>query len=126
MKENQEREALPQQQVPFNQSYPVYPQEDEINLVDLFRVLVKRKLTIIGLTVLTTLLAVGYALSIPSVYMSQSVILPPTLKQVEFFKYREAVTVNQAFNTFKRHLYTDQQQVLVGLNLKDAVLEQGS
>ncbi len=126
MKENQEREALPQQQVPFNQYYPVYPHEDEINLVDLFRVLAKRKLTIIGLTVLTTLLAVGYALSLPSVYKSQSVLLRPTLKQVEFFNYRGAITVNQAFNTFKRHLYTDQQQVLVGLNLKDAVLEQGS
>jgi LPS O-antigen subunit length determinant protein (WzzB/FepE family) len=47
--------------------------------------LIKRRLTILGLTALTTLVAVADALLSPSVYEAQSVLLPPTEKQVESF-----------------------------------------
>ena len=61
----------PQQPSPFYPPYPIYPQEDEIRLIDLFRVVLKRKLTIFGLTAFTTLIAVAYALLSPSVYEAQ-------------------------------------------------------
>ena len=67
---------LPHQPSPF-------PQEDEISLIDIFRVLLKHKWTILGLTILTTLIGIFYAQSLPSVYEVKSLLLPPTEKQVE-------------------------------------------
>ena len=108
----------PQQPSPFYPPYPICPQEDEISLIDLFRVLINRRLTILGLTVLTTLFSIAYALSLTSIYEAQSILLPPTEKQVESFgvqgvqgvqggqSFQINVSVEQAFNTFKQHLYS--------------------
>ncbi len=72
-----------------NQQFPPHPYpycpphavlEDEISLIDLFRVLVKRKMLIIIVTVLVTLSAIGYALSIPPIYRARA-ILSPTLSK---------------------------------------------
>lgn len=116
----------PQQPSPFYPPYPIYPQEDEISLFDLLRVLLKRKLTILGLTALTTLIAVAYALLSPSVYEAQSILLPPTEKQVGSFSiqgvqgaqgFQITVSVEQAFNSFKQHLYSARRQVFQDMNL---------
>ncbi|MBT4330319.1 MAG: LPS O-antigen length regulator, partial [Gammaproteobacteria bacterium] len=60
--------------------YPYYPTgydvEDEISLVDLWRVLMARKWMIFWVTILFTLGAVGYALVAPEVYKAEAVLAP--------------------------------------------------
>ena len=53
-----------------------YSPEDEISLIDLWRVLMARKGLIFWLTTLFTLLAVGYALEAPEIYKSEAVLAP--------------------------------------------------
>ena len=80
----EKKETPPQ---PMPQFYPQYlpPAEDEINLFDLWLVLVKRWRLIFSVSVLSVVIAIVVALSILSVYESKSIFLPPTEKQVEFF-----------------------------------------
>jgi len=120
MKDDQERVASSQQKPSFP---PSYYQEGEVDLVALFRVLAKRKITIISITLLTIFIAITYALTAPSIYESKSILLPPTEKQVEFFGLQSiqgaqsAVSVEKAFNTFRQHLYSDRRQVFDSMNL---------
>ncbi len=60
------------------QSLPGSPgqNDDEISLVDLAAVLWRRKVLIIGITVLAAVLSVLYALSQPNKYSAQAVIMP--------------------------------------------------
>jgi len=111
--------SILQQQKPFPPSYPADSQEDEINLIELIRVLVKRKFIILSLTVFTTLIAIGYAFLSPSVYEAKSILLPPTEEQLEFFNIQNKVTVANAFTAFKNHLYSDRRQVFESMNLLD-------
>jgi len=68
-------------------AYPLYPffmpppEEDEINLIDLFRVLWKRKWLIVLITVLGTSAAVAFALLSTPIYRAQAVIAPPEQKK---------------------------------------------
>ena len=50
--------------------------DDEISLVDLAAVLWRRKILIVGITVIAVVLSVVYAMSIPNSYSAQTVILP--------------------------------------------------
>ena len=60
--------------------YPYYPTgydvEDEISLVDLWRVLMAQKWMIFWVTILFTLGAVGYALRAPDIYKAEAVLAP--------------------------------------------------
>ena len=64
-----------------------YPQEDEISLIDYWRVLVKRKSIIIifGLTAIATIGAVLYALSLTPVYKAEAIFLPQLVLIQEWF-----------------------------------------
>jgi uncharacterized protein involved in exopolysaccharide biosynthesis len=53
-----------------------YPEEDEINLLDLLIVLLKRKWLILGMVFLVGLTAVMVSLSLPNIYRSQATIVP--------------------------------------------------
>jgi uncharacterized protein involved in exopolysaccharide biosynthesis len=66
-----EQQRLPQGEMP----YP-YAEEDEINLVDLFMVLLKRKGLIIGLVFFTGVAAVIISLLMTNIYRSDATILP--------------------------------------------------
>jgi len=53
--EQQSQQNSPPQMPPiggYPAAYGYYPQEDEINLIDLWKVLAKKKMTILGTTVL--------------------------------------------------------------------------
>lgn len=56
---------------------PTFEQEEEINLLDLLSVLVKRKSMIIKVTVIAALLSIGYSLTLPNIYQASSTVLPP-------------------------------------------------
>ena len=103
----------------------LYPQEDEISLTDLFRVLVNYKLMIFCLTALTTLVTIIYVLSLPSVYEAKSILFPPTEKQILPFNIQDVpnlskeFSVGNVFKTFKQNLFaqTTRRQVFKKMNL---------
>lgn len=78
--ERSENAASPPPQ-PVMQGYPYYPpmgydSEDEISLIDLWRVLAARKWMIFFVTLLFTAGAVGYALHAPEIYKAEAVLAP--------------------------------------------------
>ncbi|TWJ17076.1 GumC family protein [Geobacter argillaceus] len=52
-------------------------EEEEINLLELVRVIVRRKRTIITLCAVAVLLSVAYSLTLPNIYTATAKILPP-------------------------------------------------
>ena len=75
----EESKNLPQS----SQGYPGAPSDadDEINLLDLFMVLVRRKWLIIGLVFLTGVAAVSISLQMRNVYRSEATIAPRQIEQ---------------------------------------------
>jgi len=78
--QKQTDEAVTPQQ-PGMPGYPYYPpmnydMDDEISLVDLWRVLASRKWMIFFMTLLFTLGAVGYALNAPEIYKAETMLAP--------------------------------------------------
>lgn len=57
------------------------PADDEINLLDLFIVLLKHKKMILGMTLGVAVLAAGISLFLPNIYTGTSKILPPQSSQ---------------------------------------------
>lgn len=55
----------------------VQPEEDEINLLELALVIVKRKRLVVGLPLIAALLAIIYSLTLPNIYTATAKILPP-------------------------------------------------
>jgi tyrosine-protein kinase Etk/Wzc len=51
--------------------------EDEINLLDLLMMLVKRKRLIISITLAAAVASVGYSLYLPNIYTATAKVLPP-------------------------------------------------
>lgn len=82
--------ATPQSQQP-QQTPPVVPcsymyqapPEDEIDLLDLLRVLMCRWKTIALITLMATSLAIAYAFWAPKVYKTKVILLPPKVSDVE-------------------------------------------
>lgn len=64
------------QQTP-EQSPVLQPEEDEINLLELLLVLVKRKRLILGMTIAAALISIVYSLTLPNIYTATAKILPP-------------------------------------------------
>lgn len=62
---------------PHEGCHPAQCYEDEISLLDIWRVLVNQRKWIFGITLAVTLSAVVYALSAPGVYKAEAIILPP-------------------------------------------------
>ena len=51
-------------------------EDKEINLLELITVLWESKSSIIGITLLSTFLATGYALMLPNIYQSSALLSP--------------------------------------------------
>ena len=50
--------------------------EDEIDLLELIRILLQAWKTIVGITILCTGLAVAYALYLPNIYKAETILAP--------------------------------------------------
>lgn len=76
---------------PAEVGQPVYDRwdEDEIELWDYIQVLVRRRWTVIGCTLLTGLLAFGYARSRPALFTATAQILP--MGEVDYLSRREGL-----------------------------------
>jgi uncharacterized protein involved in exopolysaccharide biosynthesis len=64
-----------------SERHPEEPYDDEINLLDLFMVLVRRKWLVIGLVFLTGVAAVIISLQMTNIYRSEATIAPKELEQ---------------------------------------------
>ncbi|MDO8723383.1 MAG: Wzz/FepE/Etk N-terminal domain-containing protein [Syntrophales bacterium] len=64
--------------IPPGYASPMPVEEDEINLIDLFIVLLKHKVMIFSVVILTGISAVVVSLTIPNIYRSESTIAPTT------------------------------------------------
>lgn len=87
-------------------SYAYYPPEDEINLTDLWRVLIRRRKALFWVTAVTTIGAVLYALFATPVYRAEAVFLPPTLSDIQAFNIPEVQSIDttSTYTMFKRNL----------------------
>ena len=87
-------------------SFAYYPPEDEINLTDLWRVLVRRRKALFWVTAVTTIGAVLYALFATPVYRAEAVFLPPTLSDIQAFNIPDVQSIDttSTYTMFKRNL----------------------
>ena len=74
---NQNNNQQPQQNpVPPPYSYYAPPQEDEINLMDLWKVIAGQKKLLFVITTITTLIALTYALLATPIYRAEALLAP--------------------------------------------------
>jgi len=103
--------------------YAYYPAEDEISLADLWGVLVKRRVTLFGVTAVATIGAVLYALSITPVYRAEVVFLPPTANDIQALNIEGVnnININSVYAVFKLNLGSrpPRQTIYDQMNLLD-------
>jgi len=92
-------------------SYAVHPSwgsvEDEVSLLDLWRVLLKQRILIAMVTSVTVLVAVLYAFSIKPVYEAEAYFLPPPAKEVPYEMQgvqNKDLIIKSIYGAFKRNL----------------------
>lgn len=68
-------------QQPANQSQVVY--EDEISLVDIVKVLLRRKKLIFGITALVVCIGLVYAFTSKRIYEVETILLPPSYEDIQ-------------------------------------------
>lgn len=76
MNENTQPPPSQGQQPVYPPPYGYYPPEDEINLLDLWKVLVERKRLIFVITMLSTLIAIAVALLMTPIYRAEALLAP--------------------------------------------------
>lgn len=77
-------DSNPQHNEESQQVYPQYtPMNDEIDLLDIWRVFVGQKWLILGITALCTTLSIGVALLLPREYRAEVILMPPQAETIE-------------------------------------------
>jgi LPS O-antigen subunit length determinant protein (WzzB/FepE family) len=103
--------------------YGYDPQGDEISLIDLWRVLIKQKNIILGVTAITTIGAVLYALSLPPVYKAETSLLPPSESDIQALNVQgvQSLSAESAYDVFKKNLGMKvvRQTIFEEMNLLD-------
>ena len=108
------------QQIPQEGHQPTmhYIQDDEIDLLDLFRTLAKRWKTIVAITVLCTAVAIAVALLTPPVFKATTHLLPPLKTGIQTFSQISGGSVSTG------SIYTDFVRNANSLSVKRAFFEQ--
>tara|TARA_B100000959_G_scaffold221396_1_gene234144 strand:+ start:560 stop:1918 length:1359 start_codon:yes stop_codon:yes gene_type:complete len=121
---NQKEQEAPQPTT-IPPPYGYFPQKDEMSLNDLLGVLLKNKMIIFGITVIATVGAVIYALSLPIVYKAESTFLPPLGSDIQALNISgyqidsigddklktklidsDSFSINSVYKTFRKNLYS--------------------
>ena len=119
---NQKEQEAPQPTT-IPPPYGYFPQKDEMSLNDLLGVLLKNKMIIFGITVIATVGAVIYALSLPIVYKAESTFLPPLGSDIQALNISgyqidsigdnklktelidsDSFSINSVYKTFRKNL----------------------
>jgi len=112
----QQKIEQPQQVPPsYMVQQPWYPPEDEISLLDLWRVLVKQKQVIAGVTAIAVVVALLYALSVAPVYQAETHFLPPQAKEIQSLNVQgvqgvQGVSVDAVYSAYQRNLGSSRLQ----------------
>jgi len=79
---------------------PVY--DDEISLVDIVRILIRRKNLTIGITIISVLIGLVYAFTTKRVYQVETILFPPSIENIQPLNVLTNRAVNSAavFSTF--------------------------
>ena len=97
--------------------------EDEINLADLWDVLVKRRKILFAVTAATTIGAVLYALLATPVYRAEVVFLPPAAGDIQALNIEgvKSININSVYTIFERNLSSrpPRQAIYDKMNLLD-------
>jgi chain length determinant protein (polysaccharide antigen chain regulator) len=85
-------------------------EDDEINLLDIWRVLVRKKYLLVGVTLAVTLAASAYAFFAQPFYKAEIFLLPPLAKDVHGLNF-QALNINEhssasVYNLFVRNLHS--------------------
>ena len=91
----------------------LYDNHDEIDLLELWTILVKHKMTIFTVTAVTVLLAISYALLVTPIYKIEASLLPATEEQLEHLRVDSVDSVDSVgsknvFEIFNRNLASQQ------------------
>ncbi len=88
-------------------------QENEINLLDLYKIIIRQKKWIIAITVLFTLAATLYSFTTPRVYRTEVILSPPSLKDIEKLNITQIYEINEStiFNNFVKNLNKTSLQI---------------
>ena len=86
--------------------------EDEISLVDLVNVLLRRKKIILGVTVITLCIGLLYAFTAKRVYQVETILSPPSNKIIQSFNLKNLQSVN------KEDIYSSFTQIIETRRLK--------
>jgi len=70
--------------------------EDEISLVDIVKVLLRRKKLILGITTVSVCLGLIYAFSQQRVYQVDTIVLPPSFENIQALNVLESSSVNSS------------------------------
>jgi LPS O-antigen subunit length determinant protein (WzzB/FepE family) len=100
---NQEQNQLTQSPQYVMMPPQYLPQDDEINLADLWKVLVAKKFFIFGFTAIITLLAIVIVLIMPRTYQTTAHFLPPKasdLEELNIPAISYSLSSEDAYNSF--------------------------
>ena len=98
--------------------------EDEIDLLALLQTLLKRKVMILGVTVICMLAAVAIALLSESVYKASARLLPPLVKDVQTFNQNYEEELKENSNSISTDsMYADYKRNAHSLSFKRAFFE---
>ena len=75
-----------------SQQQPIY--EDEINLVDIINILLRRKKLILGAMLATVCVGLIYAFTAKGVYQVETILLPPPYEQIQSLNVLDSSAVN--------------------------------
>ena len=97
--------------------------EDEINLADLWNVLVKRRMVILSVAAVATVGAVLYALLATPVYRAEAVFLPPAASDIQVLNIEgvQEIDINSVYTMFERNLSSKPSRQIIydDMNLLD-------
>ena len=86
---------------------PQLAYEDEISLVDVVKVLLRRKKLILGTTAIAVCLGLLYAFTQQRVYQVETILLPPSIENIQPLKvFGNNVDSNSVFASFKSNINT--------------------
>jgi len=103
--------------------YGYDPREDEINLAELWDVLVKRKMVVLSISAVLTIAAVLYSLLATPVYRAEAVFLPPATSDIEALNIQglQKFNISRVYKMFERNLSSrpPRQAIYDQMNLLD-------
>jgi chain length determinant protein (polysaccharide antigen chain regulator) len=98
----EKKETPPEQSMPqFNPQY-YGPAEDEVNLLDLWQVLVKRWWLIFIVSIVSVVMAVAYVLTLPKIYQVEAHILQVEIGDLPRYPEAEDAQRLQSINIFEQ------------------------